>query len=115
MTTTLHAHVATTSRDCDSTYSREYVATLSEKEIAEHVEADGINDFHDIHFKNRLMGDIASPYAVRQMTVSVTEHGFDAVEYTEEGFRQSEVRWCEDECDEAMSSYRDSTAEAMGY
>ena len=116
MTTSLHAHVSTATADCDGPIYREYVTGLSEAEIAEHVEANGINDFHDIHFMQRVMMNHCSPYAVHQMRITVDESGVEWSEDTEEGHRSGEIRWCRDEdCDPNAESYRDVYAEMMGY
>ena len=113
----LHAHVDTASVDCDGPMYREYVVTPNDAEIAEHEEAQGINDFSDIHFMNRVFTSECSPYAVAYgMTVKVDEHGFTWNEATDEGHRSGEVRWCRDEdCDPRAQSQRDVYAEMMGY
>lgn len=118
MTTNLHAHVATSSRDCDGGHGREYVYSLNQDEIAEHNAADGVNDFHDLHFKARVLGNIVSFNFSEgfDAEVHMTEHGFDYREPTEEGFTSTEVRWCVDEdCEEPKNSVYDEYAQAMGY
>ena len=113
MTTNLHAHVEHYSRDCDGPVSGSYVVTLSDEEIAEHVKADGVNDFHDLHFKERVLGGIVSFHA--EAEVRIHAEGFSYSEPTDEGVRNVEVEWCEDDCDLSERSYRDYYAEAAGY
>lgn len=114
MNTSLHAHIETYSRDCDGSYYNEYIMPLSAEEVAEHVKADGVNDFHDIHFQQRILCMLVSLHT--DANIQVTPAGFTYHEPTDEGFRTSEAVWCEDEaCDPRASQYRDFSAEAMGY
>ena len=113
--TNLHAHVSTATADCDGPMYRDYVMAFSDEEKAESEAAQGVNDFSDIHFMQRVMMRVASPYAARQMTVRVDESGIEVREDTEEGYRHAEVRWCHDDCDTDESSQRDVYAEMMGY
>lgn len=112
---TLHAHIDTASRDCDGLYTRDYVMTFNDAEVEESKK--DVNDFSDIHFMNRVMTNIASPYAVEHgMTVKVDDAGIEVHEVTDEGYREATVRWCRDEdCEVAEWSFRDHTAEAAGY
>lgn len=113
-TTNLHAHVSTSSSDCDGPMYRDYVMVFNDDETAESGKA--VNDFSDIHFMQRVMMSVASPYAVQYgMTVKVDESGIEVHESTDEGYRAAEVRWCTDECDESAASQRDVFAEQMGY
>jgi hypothetical protein len=111
----LHAHVATASADCDGPMYHDYVTVPNDAEIAEHEAAQGVNDFSDIHFMNRVFTNHVSPYAVRQLTAKLDDDGFTWHEDTEEGYRAGEVRWCRDDCDESLYSQRDVYAEMMGY
>ena len=77
MTTNLHAHVSTASADCDGPFYRDYVSTFNDEEIAEHERAQGINDFSDINFMNRVFTNHCGPYAVHQLTVKVDDDGFE--------------------------------------
>lgn len=116
MSTSLHAHVSTSSRDCDGGHGQDYITTLNDEERAEHVRANGINDFHDLHFKNRVLGNHVSFSPLAKVEVEVTEHGFTMSEATEEGYRSAEVTWCEDtDCDSDAGGQYDQFAEAMGY
>lgn len=112
--TTLHAHVSTTARDCDGTYDHAYVVTFNDDETAESQK--DVNDFSGIHFMNRVMSLVASPYACQfGMTVKVDDDGIEVHENTEEGYRQASVRWCHEDCDTDARSQRDHAAEAAGY
>lgn len=116
MTSHLHAHVSTASADCDGPMYRDYVTELNDDEIAEHEKAQGVNDFHDLHFKERVMGNHVSFHSEFGVTVKVDAEGFTMHEQTDEGYRSAEVRWCEDEsCDPRAYSQRDVFAEMMGY
>jgi hypothetical protein len=114
MTTTLHAHVDTAAADCDGPMYRTYVESLNDSERAMHDAANGVNDFHDLVFKERVLGNHVSFHG--RVTVEVHPHGFNSHEITDEGYRSADVRWCEDEsCDPHAASQRDVFAEQMGY
>lgn len=116
MTTNLHAHVSTASVDCDGPLYRDYVTELNDDERAEHERQNGVNDFHDLHFKERVLGNHVSFHPLGKVEVEVTEGGFSMRERTDEGYRAADVTWCEDEeCDPHAASQRDVYAEAMGY
>ena len=116
MTTNLHAHVSTASADCDGPIYRDYVTSLNDAELAEHADANGVNDFHEIHIMNLVFTNHCGPYAVHQLTVKVDDDCFEWNEQTEEGYRAGEVRWCRDaDCDPNAASQRDVYAEMMGY
>lgn len=116
MTTNLHAHVSTASADCDGPMYRDYVTALNDDERAMHEQANGVNDFHDLTFKERVLGNHVSFHSEFGVTVKVGEDGFTMSEQTDEGYRSAEVRWCEDEdCDPNAASQRDVFAEMMGY
>jgi len=114
MTKNLHAHVSTSSSDCDGPMYREYVSGLNDAELTEHYRANGVNDFHDLNFKARILENHVSFNGF--VTVNMTAEGFNTHEPTEEGYRAAEVRWCEDEtCDPNAYSQRDVYAEQMNY
>ncbi len=118
MTTNLHAHLTTSSRDCDGGHGNEWIERLNEAELAEHVAADGVNDFHDLHFKARILSNAVSFNFSEgfDAEVHITDSGFDYREPTEEGYRAVEVRWCEDEdCVEPRNCVYDEYAQMMGY
>jgi hypothetical protein len=116
MTTTLHAHVSTAAADCDGPMYRTYVESLNDSERAMHDAANGVNDFHDIVFKERVLGNHVSFCPDGSVRVNVRKEGFNMSEATEEGYRSADVRWCEDaDCDPNAASQRDVFAEQMGY
>jgi len=115
MTNTLHAHVMTASRDCDGGHGNEFISEMTEEEIAHHVEADGVNDFSDLIFKGRILSHHVSFHSEFGVTVKVDDNGFSSHEATDEGYRGSEVRWCEDDCVMGEASQYDQFAEMMGY
>ena len=108
----LHAHVDSTTVDCDGPTHTTYSVGLNESEVAES-QKDG-NDFSDIHFMHRVMMRVVSVFAIGA-TVRIDKNGFDYSEATEEGHIQVAVRWCASDCDLEMSSYRDVYAEGMNY
>jgi hypothetical protein len=110
----LHAHVSTVSADCDGQYYNAHVVTFNDDERAE----SGLiyNDFSEIHFMERVLNNVASPYAVRQLKLTMDEEGIDGNEDTEEGYRSFRVEWCRSEsCDTDETERHDYRAEAMGY
>ena len=116
MATSLHAHVARESLDCDGRHGLNYIITLNDEERAEHAAANGINDFHDLNFKNRVLGGVVSFHPDEEAEVRVIAQGFDYMEVTEEGFTRAEVTWCEDEsCDPDEGGQYDQYAELSGY
>lgn len=115
MTNTLHAHVARASADCDGPQFDEYIMTLSDEEVAHADAAQGINDFSDLMFKARVLDSAVSFHPDFESEVRITADGFRYHEPTEEGYRQTEVTWCEDDCDTGQTSHRDVYAEMMGY
>lgn len=101
----LHAHVSTSSADCDGTYSggQVYEMTLQER----------CDMFGDFAFRERVLGSVVNLHGHGRM--DVTPDGIEWREQTEEGYRAAEVRWCEDDCPEERSWQRDHRAEAAGY
>jgi hypothetical protein len=118
MTNTLHAHVSTASADCDGPMYDEYVITLNDEEIAETEQQ--YNDFHEIHFRERVMCSIVHVTGGNGTLSVHSEPGgwADRIEWhqqTEEGYRSAEAVFCEDDCDTGVTSHRDVYAEMMGY
>ena len=108
--TTLHAHVETAASDCDGPLYRHWVEQMTDEEKAD--------QFGDLDFRARLLSNHVSfwPAEGAEVTVKVYRDGFDTSEPTEEGYRQSCVRWCEDaDCDTAERGQRDVFAERAGY
>jgi hypothetical protein len=115
---TLHAHVSTTATDCDGRIDNDYVLTMNEAEIAESQQQ--YNDFSDIHFRERVIGSIMHLTGGPGTLTVHSEPGTwaDRVVWeqeTEEGGRNNMALFCEDDCDEAETRYRDHRAESMGY
>lgn len=104
----LHAHIEKNSRDCDGSYTNQDVVVMESSEL--------LDDAGDILFMQRMMGTYASPFAVMDAMVEITEYGFDYHERTDEGFLHIDVRWCRDEsCNKSSHSQLDLAAEAAGY
>lgn len=91
----VHAHVSTNSSDCDGTYSHDYIINPTDEHMAESINANGINDFSDIHFREYVLTSIVSVYACVYGRMDVSESGFDWSEQTDEGYRAASVVWCE--------------------
>jgi hypothetical protein len=95
-----HAHVDTRSADCDGTYDRTYVLASDPGESG-----------HD--FRARVLGmlvDLDEPREVR-----TTSEGFTWSGPTDEGYVSGEVSWCTDDDASERGTFRDHTAESMGY
>jgi len=101
----LHAHVSTSSRDCDGDYSGGHVDEMTLEERCD--------QFHDLHFKERVMGNVVSLHG--EGTLEVSPSGLHWREQTEEGYRAADVEWCERECEAERPWQRDHRAEAAGY
>lgn len=115
MTISLHAHIDRSQSDCDGPTYDSHVEFFNDAEIAEAAAAQGINDFSDIHFMNRVFVNVAGPYAVMHANIEISEGGFQYAETTDEGYRHAEVRWCSDETCKPETTHRDVYAERMGY
>lgn len=105
MTNTLHAHVSSTSTDCDGMYSREYVM----------VQEDGQDEFD---FQTRVMDNLVSTTGFGgTLKVHNDEDGLrmEWMETTEEGSRHLDADFCTKDCETDMSLTRDHSAEAMNY
>lgn len=103
---TLHAHAESQSRDCDGMYSSgvDYEPTLDER----------VDEFGDLHFKQRVISYMVNVDPDSEGTLTVRSDEVSWYERTEEGYRATEVRWCEGEC-AGQSWQRDHSAEAAGY
>lgn len=113
MNNNLHAHVSTSSADCDGPQYNSFVEVFNDEEVAESMKE--VNDFSEITFMNRVLTNRCSPYAVHQMRVTMDDEGFEWHEDTEEGYRAGEVKWCRDDCDTDERHHRDVFAESMNY
>jgi len=102
---TLHAHMTSSSRDCDGTYSGGHVYEMTTQEKAE--------EFGDLHFKDRVLANTVTLHG--DGTLTVTPEYLRWYENTEEGYRSVDVNWCEDDCPAERSWQRDHRAEAAGY
>lgn len=102
-----HAHVQTVSRDCDGEYRSGH--TTDVMTVEEMLDAHG-----DYLFKKRVASWVVDLNSDGLLTV--TEDGLDWRQSTEEGYRTTDVTWCEDEgCVDQQSYWRDMTAERAGY
>jgi len=54
-------------------------------------------------------------YANEFTKVEFTSDGFHHDEFTDEGFIHSEFTWCNDDDTDVKNTFRDHSAEAMGY
>ena len=102
---TLPAHVSTRSRDCDGEYLHEHTARANSLERTE--------QFGDLAFKERVMGNTVSFHSDGILTVA--PHGLYWNQPTDEGYTATSVVWCEeDDCND-KPVYRDFAAERAGY
>lgn len=102
----VHAHVSTRSRDCDGEYRSGYTATLTSEERC--------SQFGDMEFKSRMVASTVSVIA-EEGTLDVRPGVIAWYERTDEGFRETAVEWCEDDCADGVAWQRDLSAEAAGY
>ena len=112
---TIHAHIDNASQDCDGPIYRSRIEVFNDEETAEAVKANGINDFSEIHFRERVLTSEVSVYSCENGTLQVSAGGFSWSEQTDEGYRSAHVVWCTDDCDLGEKSYRDVYAEMMNY
>lgn len=96
----MHAHVSTESADCDGRYSRSYVL----------VSDPGQDDFH---FNREITSIILGNES--EGTATFTSDGFTFDSPTDEGFVHTEIEWCNDSDCAMTTTFRDHSAEAMGY
>lgn len=119
MTLSLHAHVSTASVGCDGPMYHDYVVVPNDDEFTESERANGVNDFSEIHFRQRVLSNCVSVYAVGSggCKVEIEPSGdFMWHEGTDEGYRSGEAWFCDDDyCDTGQRSQRDVYAERMGY
>lgn len=108
----LHAHIDRSQQDCDGPTYDSHVEIFNDDERAE--AGKPFNDFSDLHFKERILGNAVSFHA-EEAAVQISAGGFSYHEITDEGYRRVDVRWCEDDCDTNERSHRDVFAEQMGY
>jgi len=99
----LHAHVAIESRDCDGRYDRTHVsmAVPGEDFFATMMYLYGPGEDYDAEH-----GDY---------TETFPSGNFNCYQRTEEGFTYAEVKFCTDDDTDERGTFRDYTAESMGY
>lgn len=110
----IHAHVETASQDCDGRYTGGHLMVPTFEEQS--------SEFGDIEFHHRVVSQAVNTYSLMDsgtLTVNKMEDGdvrLSWSEATEEGFRQTEITICTDDCDLGDSPWqRDHSAEAAGY
>lgn len=117
---TYHAHIDSAARDCDGLYTRDHVMSLSALEGMQNDNGSGDGDYA---FESRVLRSVVSltgfggTLTVIRGDVDNGE-GWTRMEWseaTDEGYRNIDVRFCRDDCDDAVSHFRDHTAEAAGY
>jgi hypothetical protein len=102
----LHGHVTRESADCDGSYSRTYVHTMTDDERSypdpEYV------------FRSRVVGLMVSLHGTGSLSVTPTIVEWS--EQTDEGFVSESVTWCRGaDCDDSRATFRDHSAERAGY
>lgn len=97
----MHAHVSIESQDCDGRYSRSYILAPNP-------------DQDEWGYRAEMIGN-ALAYADSGTTVQFTEWGFTVNAATDEGYAHTEVTWCTDADTDQRGTFRDHTAESMGY
>lgn len=97
----MHAHIS--SRDCDGAYGHTVSLSCQER----------LSPNGDLEFKDRVISSVV--WSMSTGTLEVTPEGVSWYEKTEEGYRATEVQWCEDDCAGDTSWQRDIEAEKAGY
>lgn len=111
----LHVHVYSQSRDCDGVYDRTWERWF------DHVDSIQGDFMPDISFHEWVVNAISSPYSFdikAVMTFTRDQKGRKVYEYTEtteEGYYSAKAVICEEDCEPEGSTFRDHTAESMGY
>lgn len=104
--TTYHAHVASTSRDCDGQYDNDYVDVQ-------------YDDESEYDFEIRMLARLVSVWADKgTLDVRTDSDGLPIMEWsqpTEEGYVFIAAAFCRNQCNSDARRYRDHTAEAAGY
>lgn len=103
----MHAHINKRSRDCDGEYRSGYTMPMTHEESQ-------AESFGEIDFKQRILTSEVSVYA-EEAVLAVSREGLEWHEITDEGYRETSVRWCEDDCVDEKAWQRDLSAEAAGY
>lgn len=109
----LHAHYESAARDCDGLITQDYIIVPTDEERA--------SEFGDIEFTDRVVANMVNAYSLDSTGTLVVNKLDDGdfrlawSEPTEEGYRSVDVTLCKDDCDLGEHSYRDHTAESMGY
>ena len=103
----IHTHFSKIHRDCDSTYTNEYIK-------------DGGPSIYDLPTTFPINGETPQGSYTATFTDSKASdrlllYTFRASCPTDEGFASVTLRACTDNCDRKVSLHRDSTAESMGY
>jgi hypothetical protein len=99
-TMSIHAHLTIESADCDGRYSR----TATVRPVGDESEW----DFHAITIGNVMAFSDNG-------TAEITPDGFTFMTSTDEGFIHTDVTWCEDDDVNTPSTFRDHSAESVGY
>lgn len=101
----LHAHIATESSDCDGRYSRTYIEVMRDDEAE--------SEWADLDFQARVLGSHVGFHESGELTFN--SNGFNVHTRTDEGYRDVTVDWCTDDDTDERGTFRDHRAESMGY
>ena len=99
---TLHAHVERSAADCDGRYDSSYVKPIVQGQT-------------EYEFRREVIDVVVSVYS-EHGDLKVRGDHYEYVETTDEGYEAYTAQLCDDEdCDDSERTYRDHTAESMGY
>lgn len=104
----LHVHVDSTQRDCDGQYDRSHINEYKGSMLQEA----GIKGCYWI---NEEIGSIVSIWEGGGKLEVISANQVSWYTPTEEGYEHIELTFCSDDCNTDNSTYRDHTAESMGY
>lgn len=101
----IHAHVDVRTKDCDGVVDtgRVEMPTMSHRR----------HECGELLFKESVLGDCVHFH--REGKVEINPDRVEIVQYTDEGYRQTTITWCDGHCSGDGRWYRDHVAEAAGY
>lgn len=101
----LHAHVDVRARDCDGVVSS---GSIVRPELSHRR-----SQFGDLQFKEAVLG--SHVHFHQEGRVEIRPDEVEITQYTDEGYRQTMIAWCDSKCSGDERWYRDHVAEAAGY
>lgn len=101
----IHAHVDVRARDCDGVVSS---GSIVQPDLSHRR-----HQFGDLLFKEAVLGSCVHFH--QEGRVEIRPDEVEITQYTDEGYRQTMIAWCDSKCSGDGRWYRDHSAEAAGY